>query len=87
MGGEDFDVLEVEEIHPDERFPEGAFDLRDPQLGARSSFSRHVPLNVPHPHPDHTLFTGVRGREIPRSSHTRSSMKFSIMGLPRRGVR
>jgi hypothetical protein len=30
MGGEDFDALEVEEIHPDERFPEGAFNPRDP---------------------------------------------------------
>jgi hypothetical protein len=68
MGGEDFDALEVEEIRPDERFPEGAFDPRDPQLDARSSFSRPVPLNIPHPHPDHTLFTGVRGRVILGSS-------------------
>ena len=30
LGGEDFDALEVEEIHFDEHFPEGTFASRDP---------------------------------------------------------
>ena len=30
LGGKDFDALEVEEIHFDERFPEGTFASRDP---------------------------------------------------------
>ena len=30
LSGEDFDALEVEEIHYDERFPEEVFDSREP---------------------------------------------------------
>jgi len=30
LRGKDFDVLEVEEIHFDERFPEEVFTWRDP---------------------------------------------------------
>ena len=30
LGGKDFDALEVEEIHFDERFPEDTFTSRDP---------------------------------------------------------
>jgi hypothetical protein len=30
LGGEDFDVLEVEEIHFDERFDDDTFSLRQP---------------------------------------------------------
>jgi hypothetical protein len=32
LGGEDFDVLEVEEVYLDEEFPEDVFTSREPLL-------------------------------------------------------
>ena len=45
VGGEDFDALEVEEIHFDEKFPEDTFASREP-LPVRGKLLKRKPCSV-----------------------------------------